>query len=143
MTRARLCALAALALLGLAGCFRTTVYSGRPPGETSPSHDNRWKSGLLGGLVELGGPEELDEACPGGWAELSSETGFHQALLEYLTLTVYSPQSVSVVCATPGASATPPLLGYRADPAPRELGYPPSAATAPLPPPAPRARPLR
>lgn len=128
---------ATLAALLLAGCFRTSVHSGLPPGRNDPHHDNQWHSGLVGGLAEISGATDLARACPVGWATVESRTSFVHALLQYVTAEIYSPQGVTVVCATPPAAFPAPSAGYRAAPAPLDSSYPPRASASTFPPAAP------
>lgn len=120
MKRARLW-LALLAALASAGCFRTVVRSGHPPAEAPESHDERWHSGWVGGLIEASGPHSVAEACPEGWAEVRTETDPLHSFLNVLTTFIYSPQEVTVVCAAKGAPPAPPLAGYEVT----RAAYPP------------------
>ncbi len=135
----RRAALAPLAALALTGCFRTSVYSGLPPGKTDPQHDNQWQNGFVGGLVEASGSSDLARACPHGWAEAYSQTSFLHVLLQYVTLEIYSPQAVTVVCSAPRADFPVPSAGYRDAPAPADSRYPPAPASSVFPPPPPPA----
>ncbi len=138
----RLAPAIALALgLGATGCFRTSVYSGVPPGRAVV--DNRWHSGFLGGLVETSGPYDLAETCPGGWAELYVKTGFGRVLVHYLTWEIYSPQNVTIVCAAPGMRGPAPAGGYPMPaPPPASSAYPPPPAPSAVPPPPPPPMPV-
>lgn len=100
----RLLALAALATL--TGCYTTTISSGKPAARASIEHDAKWHSGLVWGIAELSGPYNLQAICPQGWAEIETETSFLNGLVEGLTGGIYSPQSVTVRCASGGAAAT-------------------------------------
>jgi hypothetical protein len=100
-------AVLSIVLLALAGCFRTTIRSGRPTGESPPGWRERWHAGWLAGAVEASGPHDLSAICPGGWAEIDSETDPSQALITLSTLGIYAPQTVTVVCAA--ESDEPPL----------------------------------
>lgn len=131
--RWRALVVAAVALCA-SGCFRTSVYSGVPPGATA--FDNRWHSGFIGGWVETSGPYDLSRACPHGWGEIFVKTGGARALVQALTLEIYSPQNVTVVCAAPGTHGPAPVSGYPASPPPASSAYPPPAASA-VPPPSP------
>lgn len=132
MKRFALCA--ALALCA-SGCFRTSVYSGVPPGRATV--DNHWHSGFIGGLIETSGPYDLAKTCPHGWAELYVKTGFGRVLVHYLTSEIYSPQNVTIVCSHPGVRGPAPARGYRMPPPPpSSSAYPPPASSA-IPPPEP------
>lgn len=89
--------LLAAALL-LAGCFRMTIKNGNPVGQTPIEYDNKWHSGVVFGLAELSGPYDLSKVCPGGWAEIHTETSFVNGLVEAITSNIYTPQSVTIRC---------------------------------------------
>lgn len=100
--------LLATALLG-SGCFRTTVRSGHPPGDPPEGWEHRWHSGWLLGAIEASGPHDLARACPAGWSEIETSTDPSQSLITLLTIGIYAPQSVSVVCAAePDSQTSPP-----------------------------------
>jgi hypothetical protein len=95
--------------LASAGCFTTTVRSGQPPAEAPAGWQQRWHSGWLLGAIEASGPHDLAEACPHGWSQIDTSTDPSQALITLLTLGVYAPQTVTVVCAAhPGQRNSPP-----------------------------------
>lgn len=98
--------LALMLALCTAGCFRTTVRSGHPPSDPAEGFEQRWHSGWLGGAVEASGPHDLARACPNGWAQIETKTDASQGLVTLLTLGIYAPQTVTVVCAAP-RSKTP------------------------------------
>lgn len=130
--------LAVAALVGLcaSGCFRTSIYSGVPPG--AAALDNHWHSGFIGGAIETSGPYDLAKVCPHGWAEIYVKTGFGRVLVQDLTAEIYSPQNVTVVCAAPGARGPAPASGYpMPGPPPASSAYPPPASPSAIPPPAP------
>lgn len=103
-------AIAALGALLLSGCFQTTLRSGHPPGEAPPGYDRRWHSGWVVGALETGGPHDLARVCPEGWAQIETTTDPSQALVTLLTIGIYAPQSVTVICRVPAppARAAPP-----------------------------------
>lgn len=103
-------------LLSCSGCYRTTVRSGQPPGDGTVTSEEQWHHGFLLGLVEEDGGIDLSRRCPNGWAEVRSKLGPLQLFLTAVTVGVYAPQTITVVCAAPGAPASAPLAGY--DPAP-------------------------
>jgi hypothetical protein len=90
-----------MAALLSSGCFRTTVRSGHPPSDPAEGFEQRWHSGWVGGSVEASGPHDLARACPHGWAQIETKTDASQGLITLLTLSIYSPQTVTVVCAAP------------------------------------------
>lgn len=99
----RLAAAAALASLALSGCYTTTVRSGKQPATATIEYDERWHHGFVWGIAEVSGPYDLSQACPGGWAEIKTETSFVNGLVEAVTSGIYSPQTVTIRCALPQA----------------------------------------
>jgi hypothetical protein len=130
-------ALVIVAGLLSSGCFRTVVRSGHPPDAAPGAYDQRWHSGFVAGLVETSGPHPLDEVCPGGWAEVRTETDPLHSFANIVTTTIYSPQSVTVVCAAKGAPTAPPLAGYDVPAPPASSAYPPTGTSYPPPAPPP------
>jgi hypothetical protein len=96
MYRAALTCLAACLLLG---CATTTLRSGEPPGKTANGFDERWHPGFLFGTVRGVTRYDLNRACPNGWAEIRVEPDPFTLLAGVVTLFVYSPSRVTVVCA--------------------------------------------
>jgi hypothetical protein len=97
-------ALALAALVLASGCYTTTVRSGKPPGDATAEYDGKWHSGVVWGIAELSGPYNLSEVCPNGWAEITTETSFLNGLVDGVTSSIYSPQTVTVRCAAGGAA---------------------------------------
>jgi hypothetical protein len=89
---------AAVLVLALSGCFRTTVKNGEPVAAAAVEWNERWHDGLVFGLTELSGPYDLSRLCPRGWAEIHTETPLLQGLVTVLTLNIYTPQSVTIRC---------------------------------------------
>ncbi len=89
--------------LGSVGCVRTTIRSGRAPGDVPPGWEDRWHHGVVFGLNELPGPIPLDALCPDGWSEVDAAIDPIQSIVALLTLGVYTPTTISVVCAEPNA----------------------------------------
>ena len=116
--------LLAAAMLSV-GCAATTVHSGRPPRDVAPGYEERWHSAFLWGTVPLGPPYDMARICPAGWAQVTVARDPFTLLVGVVTLFVYSPSRVTVVCALPGAAHPPPE------------GYAPSAPAGPPMPPAP------
>ena len=102
MTRAVLC----IAALALPGCYEATVRSGLPPSQTPARTFEHWQHAFVFGLLDASGPYRLDRLCPDGWAEVTVETSAAGGFLTLVTLGIYSPQNVTVVCALPGARGT-------------------------------------
>jgi hypothetical protein len=96
-------------LLALPGCYTTTLHSGAEAAPPTVAYDEKWHSGLVWGIAELSGPYDLAKACPGGWAEIKTETSFLNGLVEAVTSGIYAPQTVTVRCAT--APAAPAVAG--------------------------------
>jgi hypothetical protein len=118
--------------LGLAlsvwGCNPTTIRSGLPPADPVPYYNKRWHSSLLFGMVSVTGPYDLQKLCPDGWAEVTLGPDPFTVMATALTLFIYSPGRLTIVCAAYGAPGPPPVDGYLP---------PDSAGTKPAYPPAP------
>jgi hypothetical protein len=125
MKRARLILAACLPALA-SGCFTTTIRNGLPAGAPSVANDGRWHHGVLWGIAEISGPYSLEELCPNGWAEITTETSFLNGLLDIITWSIYSPQSVTVRCVEGEAPAGLPEAAPEAAPPAAE----PAAAEA-------------
>jgi hypothetical protein len=91
--------LSLLLTLPLAGCATTTVRSGEPPGKTAAGFEERWHPGFLFGTVRGFARYDLKQACPNGWAEIRVEPDPFTMLAGAVTLFIYSPSRVTVVCA--------------------------------------------
>ncbi len=137
----RLSILVALtSLLGAAGCYATTIRSGRPinpqpvmqkDGATVIVYDGKWHHGFILGLVEVGGNYDLDGICPNGWAEIHTESSFVNLVVSVVTAGVYTPQSVTIRCSTaPKPQPQPPPLPENVNP-----GTQPPPPPPPPPPP--------
>ena len=92
-------ALAPLLLLPLLACASTTLRSGEPPGRTASDYDERWHPGFLFGTIADFRRHDLQRACPQGWAEVRVEPDPFTILASAVTLFLYSPSRVTVVCA--------------------------------------------
>jgi hypothetical protein len=92
-------ALSLLVALGLVGCATTTVRSGEPPGKTAAGFDEKWHPGFLFGTVRGVRRYDLLRACPRGWAEIRVEPDPFTILAGAVTLFIYAPSRVTVVCA--------------------------------------------
>jgi len=97
------------------GCFTSMVKSGAPAAPPAVEHDEKWHSGIIFGIAELSGPYDLSRICPNGWAEIKTETSFVNGLVQFLTMNIYNPQTVTVRCA---AGALPPAVPGMAAPPP-------------------------
>lgn len=91
-------------LLGPSGCVRTTIRSGRAPGNVPPGWEDRWHHAFVFGLDELPGPIPLDALCPQGWSQVDTAIDPIQSVIAVTTLGVYTPTTVSVVCAESATS---------------------------------------
>lgn len=88
----------AFALLA-AGCATTTLRSGEPPGKTAAGLNEKWHAGFLFGTVRGSERYQLSRACPHGWSEIRVEPDPFTLLAGAVTLFIYSPSRVTVVCA--------------------------------------------
>jgi hypothetical protein len=95
-----------LGALAATGCFKSSVRSGLPPSEPPEYYDDLWHSGWLGGAIEASGPHDLASICPQGWSQIDTKTDASQGFVTLITLGIYAPQSVTVVCAKAPSSKT-------------------------------------
>jgi hypothetical protein len=90
--------------LAAGACYPTTVRSGAPASpETVATH---WHHAFFFGLLDASGPYRLDELCPGGWSEVHSEMPPAAGLLRVVSLGLYAPAEVRIVCAAPQGQDT-------------------------------------
>ena len=87
------------ACLACAGCAPAIVRSGLPAGHAPSGYDARWHHGLLFGLVDPRGAYDLRSICPQGWSEMRLQTPVSAGLLQVVTVGLYSPSIVTIVCA--------------------------------------------
>ncbi len=95
---------ASLLLLSTAGCFHQVVNTGRTPGSTVV--DKPWVSTWLWGLVAAQ-PIDARQACPSGVAVITTEQSFVNGLVSAVTLGIYTPQHVTITCASGGTASLP------------------------------------
>ncbi|MDF3067672.1 MAG: hypothetical protein K0R38_3273 [Polyangiaceae bacterium] len=90
---------ALIAALSCLSCAATTVRSGEAPGRTAAGYEERWHPGFLFGTVPGRDRYDLSRVCPNGWAEIRVEADPFTVFAGAITLFVYSPSRVTVVCA--------------------------------------------
>jgi hypothetical protein len=98
----------------LSGCYTTTISSGKPAAKAAIKYDAKWHHGLVWGMAELSGPQDLQRVCPDGWSEIETETSFVNGFVEAVTSGIYAPQTVTVRCALPTPRAPSSELGSAA-----------------------------
>ena len=91
-------------------CIETRLYSGLPPGDPPQGYENRWHSAYLFGLAEGSGPYDLGKLCRSGWSEITVTPDFFTSVAGIMTLYLYTPNRVTIICARPIALATPPWV---------------------------------
>lgn len=96
-------------MLACAGCANTTLRSGKPPGEVAPNYDERWHGALFFGLVATHERYDLSQICRQGWSEVRMQPDPFTALAGVLTLFVYTPSRLTIICAADGSA--PPTVG--------------------------------
>jgi hypothetical protein len=87
-----------------AACFHQVVTTGRTAGSTVI--DKPWVSTWIFGLVAAD-PIETRQSCPTGVAIVTTETSFMNGLLGALTIGIWTPQHVTITCAS-GTAMLPP-----------------------------------
>lgn len=93
-------------------------------------HHERWHATFLFGAIEARTPYALTRLCPDGWAEVSVGPDPFTVIAGALTLFIYAPTRVTVICAAKSA-AEPPSAGGSAAPASAES----QRSSVPAPPP--------
>jgi Bor protein len=91
-------ALTLLLCLSVAGCATTTLRSGEPPGRTAVGLDEKWHAAFLFGAVRGVERYDLAKACPRGWAEVRVMPDPFTLLASVVTVFIYTPSRVTVVC---------------------------------------------
>jgi hypothetical protein len=109
--KTRALTLIAVALASTA-CAATTVRSGLPPGNTAPGYDERWHAAFLFGTIPGADPYDLQRICPNGWSQVTLTRDPFTLLSGLITLFIYSPSRVTIVCGVRGSSGLPPFEGY-------------------------------
>lgn len=95
----------ALAILQ-SSCLRTTLRSGKLPGDAAYAWEHRWHHAFFLGQFEGSRPIAPERICPQGWAQIDSELDPLQTAIALVTLGIYTPSTVSVICE---ANERPPL----------------------------------
>lgn len=95
-------ALASLVLVS-AGCYHSIIETGLEPGPTA--YHEKWETAWLVGLI----PARVDATgiCGGPWARVETQQSFLNGLVSLLTLGIYAPHEVEVVCAASRAGTNP------------------------------------
>jgi len=104
-----------LLLALLAGCYSIRYHRRIEPDETSTA--STWHHGAISGVIDISGPMPIDQSCPGGAAAVENEVTFVNGLLQVLTggrwVNLWTPSTVRVTCARPGARAAVPASAAR------------------------------
>jgi hypothetical protein len=90
-------------------CFHQVVQTGRVPGNTVV--DKPWVATWVFGLVAA--PEiDVRKECPSG-AAVTTEQSFVNGLVALVTIGIYTPQHVTITCATSSASLPAKFIEVR------------------------------
>ncbi len=89
----RACAIVTLLLA--AGCFRNTLYVS---GMTPELERSEWRHHALFGLISFSEDIDLRELCPQGIARVETRQDALNVLVSVLTIGIYTPSQVVVVC---------------------------------------------
>ncbi len=83
------------------GCYHAQISTGM---QTSADvYENKWAASFIGGLV----PPNIvhaEQHCSNGVARVETRLSFLNMVAQFLTLSIYSPMEITVVCAA-GPSA--------------------------------------
>jgi hypothetical protein len=102
MKRVRSIVLAA-ACVSQAGCYHQVFNTGLSPAESGVT--KAWHPSYVFGLV-AGAPIDVRTVCPSGVAIASTRMTFANGLVGGLTLGIFTPHEVKVVCASRAAALT-------------------------------------
>ncbi len=82
-------------LLASSACYHSIVDTGLEPGPTA--YHEGWEAAWFVGLV----PAKVDATgtCGGPWARVETQQSFLNGLVTFLTLGIYAPHDVEIVCA--------------------------------------------
>ena len=110
----RLATACVLVPLWCSACGEAVVRSGRPAGAVAPLYDERWHDSFFFGTLDPAEAAPLSTICPQGWSEIRASSTFLAGLLQWSTLGIYTPTTVTVVCSAPsgvyiGAPSEVPL----------------------------------
>ncbi len=85
-------------------CYHSIIETGLEPGPTG--YHEKWETAWLVGLI----PAEVDARgiCGGPWARVETQQSFLNGLVTALTLGIYAPHEVEVVCAASQSGARQP-----------------------------------
>lgn len=77
------------------GCYHAVVHTGPTP--AARVVEEPWAKGFLWGLL---GPDEVDgaAACGGDVSRVETELSFLNSLVAGITLGIYTPMTIRVVC---------------------------------------------
>lgn len=90
------CWVLAVVCLTQAGCFHQVFSTGLPAGTTGVT--KAWQPTFIFGLVQAA-PVDVRATCPRGVAIASTRLTFPNGLVGLLTLGLFTPHEVKVVCA--------------------------------------------
>ncbi len=92
--------LAAVLALALSGCFRARILNGVPTQPRGPSPVVVSWYLTVAWVIDISGPVDITRVCPSGaWTELRVAYGPLAALVNFLTATIVTPQTTTVICA--------------------------------------------
>lgn len=88
--------------LATVSCYHATIETAAAP--STVVIEKPFASSWIYGLVP---PSTVETAakCPGGVAKVETQQSFVNGLVAFLTIGIYTPMSIRVTCAAPGAAA--------------------------------------
>lgn len=95
---------AAFLVLSSAACYHQIIQTGRSPSATVI--DKPWVSTWIFGLVAAD-PIDTRPLCPTGVAVVTTESSLMNTILGVLTIGIWTPQHVTITCAS-GTAMLPP-----------------------------------
>jgi hypothetical protein len=76
----------------------------------------RWHHHFIAGLVTVDDPVQLDTICPQGVAYIDDWIGPLQVILSFLTLSIWTPTTVTIYCRADGAPPVPVQVPFAPPP---------------------------
>ena len=83
-------------LLFLPACFHATVSTGLRP--STVKIEDKWASSWISGLVPPDVVQTMEQ-CPAGIAQVDTQQSFLNQLVSFLTMGIYTPMEIIVICA--------------------------------------------
>jgi hypothetical protein len=95
-------ALLALTVMALSSCHQITIVNGKNISPKLSRVNDRLYSSIIGDIVKVDKPIEVDWACPTGWSEIYVYESVFDWLLSMAAIGIYAGHDVTVRCDAQG-----------------------------------------